>query len=145
MVTDGWQPDKGALAGAYGHERYVAPGRLAHEVLPGVDRVASLLDRWLLSTHQGAVEADHVQGYLDEFSFRFDRRSSRARGMLFYRLLEQAVASEPVTYRSMVVNPKSRSSAPSGRRRARYATATLALPPAEHPWRRAGETSSNLS
>ena len=145
VVTDGWQPYKGALQGAYGHERYVAPGRLAHELLPGVHRVASLLDRWLLSTHQGAVEGDHVQGYLDEFSFRFNRRSSRARGMLFYRLLEQAVASEPVTYRSMVVNPKSRTSTPGGRRRAHYATATLALPPAERPWRQPAETSSNLT
>jgi hypothetical protein len=45
VLTDGWQPYKGALAGTYDHERYVAPGRLAHELLPGVHRVASLLDR----------------------------------------------------------------------------------------------------
>jgi transposase-like protein len=81
VVTDGWQPYRGALAGTYEHERYVAPGRLAHELLPGVHRVASLLDRWLLSTHQGAVGGDHIQPYLDEFSFRFNRRTSRSRGL----------------------------------------------------------------
>ena len=67
-------------------------------------RVASLLKRWLLGTHQGAVEADHLQAYLDEFAFRFNRRRSEFRGLLFRRLLEQAVQVGPVSYRSLVVN-----------------------------------------
>ncbi|ABM39504.1 hypothetical protein Pnap_4221 (plasmid) [Polaromonas naphthalenivorans CJ2] len=67
----------------------------AHEVLPGVHRVASLVKRWLLGTHQGSFSADHMQAYLDEFAFRFNRRGSRARGKLFYRLLEQSVAMIP--------------------------------------------------
>ena len=70
----------------------------AHTTLPGVHRVASLLKRWLLGTHHGAVDPRHVDYYLDEFVFRFNRRTSRSRGMLFYHLLEQAAISAPVTY-----------------------------------------------
>ena len=62
----------------------------AHVVMPGVHRVASLLKRWLLGTYQGAVSNDHLDHYLDEFTFRFNRCHSRSRGLLFYRLLEQA-------------------------------------------------------
>jgi hypothetical protein len=64
--------------------------------MPRVHRVASLLKRWLLGTHQGAVRAHQLDYYLDEFTFRFNRRSSRQRGLLFYRLLEQAVAIDHV-------------------------------------------------
>ena len=60
------------------------------------------LCRWLLGTHQGAVQARQLDYYLDEYTFRFNRRTSRSRGLLFYRLLEQAVATEPVTYRDIV-------------------------------------------
>ena len=70
----------------------------AHTTLPGVHRIASLLKRWLLGTHHGAVDPRHVDYYLDEFVFRFNRRTSRSRGMLFYRLIQQAAASAPVTY-----------------------------------------------
>ena len=70
-------------------------------LLPGVHRVASLLKRWLLGTHQGSVQPHQLDYYLDEFTFRFNRRSSRSRGLLFYRLLEQAVATSPVTYRAI--------------------------------------------
>lgn len=70
----------------------------AHVTMPGVHRVASLLKRWLLGTHQGAVQPKQIDYYLDEFTFRFNRRSSRSRGLLFYRLLEQALMTEPVTY-----------------------------------------------
>jgi hypothetical protein len=62
-----------------------------HVLLPGVHLVASLLKRWLLGTYQGGVSREHLNYYLDEFTFRFNRRSSRSRGLLFYRLLEQAV------------------------------------------------------
>jgi hypothetical protein len=72
-----------------------------------VHRVASLAQRWLLGTHQGGVKPGHMQAYLDEFAFRFNRRRSRASGMLFYRLLEQAVQAPPRTYRSLVVDPGS--------------------------------------
>lgn len=70
----------------------------AHVSMPGVHRVAALLQRWLLGTHQGAVQPQQLDYYLDEFTFRFNRRSSRSRGLLFYRLLQQAVVTEPVTY-----------------------------------------------
>jgi hypothetical protein len=73
--------------------------------MPGVHRVASLLQRWLLGTHHGRVGHEHLDAYLNEFTFRFNRRNSRRRGLLFYRLLEQAVAADPITYRSLVVNP----------------------------------------
>jgi hypothetical protein len=63
--------------------------------LPLVNRVASLLKRWLLGTHQGSVATTHLDYYLDEFTFRFNRRTSRSRGLLFYRLISQAVALEP--------------------------------------------------
>ena len=76
----------------------------AHVSLPGVHRVASLLKRWLLGTHQGSVQPHQLDYYLDEFAFRFNRRSSRSRGLLFYRLLEQAVATSPVTYRAIAKN-----------------------------------------
>lgn len=78
----------------------------AHESMPGVHRVAALLQRWLLGTHQGAVQPEQLAYYLDEFVFRFNRRTSRLRGLLFYRLLEQAVLTKPVTYRDIVDLPK---------------------------------------
>jgi hypothetical protein len=56
----------------------------------------------LLGAHQGAVEPQHLPYYLDEFTFRFNRRTSKNRGKLFYRLMQQAVATEPVTYAAMV-------------------------------------------
>lgn len=70
----------------------------AHETMPGVHRIASLLKRWLLGTHQGSVKPHLLDAYLDEFSFRFNRRTSRSRGLLFYRLLQQVVETDPATY-----------------------------------------------
>ena len=64
--------------------------------MPGVHRVASLLKRWILGTHQGPVSSAHLQSYLEEFTFRFNRRTSRSRGLVFRRLIEQAVATGPV-------------------------------------------------
>jgi transposase-like protein len=69
----------------------------AHVSMPGVHRVASLLKRWILGTHQGSVTPEHLQSYLEEFTFRFNRRTSRNRGLVFRRLLEQAVVTGPVT------------------------------------------------
>jgi len=65
--------------------------------MPGVHQIASLLKRWLLGTHQGAFSPEHLQSYLEEFTFRFNRRTSTSRGQLFRRWLEQAVATNPVT------------------------------------------------
>ena len=97
LTADGFIHQKSVLLGS---------GQLAHAVLPGVHRVASLLQRWLLGTHHGAIQAGHLDYYLDEFVFRFNRRTSRSRGLLFYRLLEQAVVTAPVTYQSIVKSRK---------------------------------------
>ena len=67
----------------------------AHAVLPAVHRVASLLKRWIAGTLHDRVTAKHLGYYLDEFTFRFNRRTSRSRGLLFYRLLQQAVNTDP--------------------------------------------------
>ncbi len=66
--------------------------------MPGVHRIASLLKRWILGTYQGAVQEKQLGYYLDEYTFRFNRRKSKSRGLLFYRLLEQAIITEPLTY-----------------------------------------------
>ena len=73
----------------------------AHVVMPGVHRVASLLKRWILGTHQGSVASDHLQAYLEEFTFRFNRRTSGSRGLVFRRLLEQAIVTRPITEEKM--------------------------------------------
>lgn len=78
----------------------------AHVTMPGVHRVAALLKRWLLGTHQGAVKPKQLDYYLDEFTFRFNRRTSRSRGLLFYRMLEQALVTEPITYTQITSMPK---------------------------------------
>jgi len=102
--TDGWNGYKGI--GNLGYRHFVknisASGDPAHVVMPRVHRVASLLDRWWLGIHQGAIRPSHLDYYLDEFTFRFNRRTSRARGLLFYRLMEQALDCAPVP-RQMIV------------------------------------------
>jgi transposase-like protein len=102
--TDGWHGYDGLKAAGYGHRVTKLRGRhdLASTCLPRVHRVVSLLKRWLLGTHQGAVSAAHLDYYLDEFTFRFNRRTSRHRGHLFFRLAQQAVAVEPAPYRRLV-------------------------------------------
>lgn len=104
--TDGLKAWQGLKSLGYKHKRAVllkkADKKAASRLLPRVHRVASLLKRWLLGTHQGAVEPEHLDYYLDEFAFRFNRRTSRSRGKLFYRLLQQAVEIPPTTYREMI-------------------------------------------
>lgn len=102
--TDGWlgyQPLEGR---GYRHKITILKGnsKTASELMPCVHLAVALLKRWLLGTHQGGVSMEHLDAYLDEFTFRFNRRKSRSRGKLFYRLLEQAVAVEPVPYKSLV-------------------------------------------
>jgi transposase-like protein/ribosomal protein L37AE/L43A len=98
LRTDGLNVYQG-LAG-YDHRPVIVKKQAADAstVLPRVHRVASLLKRWLLGTHQGAVRAEHLDYYLDEFTFRFNRRRSASRGKLFYRLVQQAMQVEPVPY-----------------------------------------------
>jgi transposase-like protein len=102
--TDGWLGYHRLAQHGYRHDRTLlaTSGDPAHVVMPAVHRVASLLKRWLLGTHQGAVSAKHLDYYLDEFTFRFNRRTSRARGLLFRRLVEQAVQVDPVRYKQLV-------------------------------------------
>ena len=97
--TDGWTGYNDLASRGYQHERTVlsSSGDPAHVAMPGVHRVASLLKRWILGTHQGSVVPAHLQSYLEEFTFRFNRRNSRSRGLVFRRLIEQAMVTEPVT------------------------------------------------
>lgn len=102
--TDGWSGYGDVGTNGYKHRvRKVSRGRRpAHELMPRVHRVASLLKRWLLGTHQGAVSQEHLDYYLDEFTFRFNRRTARSQGLLFYRLLQQATHAGRVPYRGLV-------------------------------------------
>jgi transposase-like protein len=97
--TDGWDSYKGLDAWGYQHCISTLKGRgssAATELLPRVHLIAALLKRWLLGTHQGAVSPAHLDYYLDEFTFRFNRRTSASRGLLFFRLVQQSLAVEPV-------------------------------------------------
>jgi transposase-like protein len=104
IITDAWTGYSG-LEG-YRHKIINISKRKkdASDLLPGVHRIASLLKRWLMGTHQGAVSHDHLDYYLDEFTFRFNRRTSSFRGKLFYRLLEQSVQVKPAPYKAIVKN-----------------------------------------
>lgn len=102
--TDGWEPYHGLKEKGYIHEVTILRGQKqpASDLLPRVHRVVSLLKRWLLGTHQGAVSHEHLDYYLDEFTFRFNRRTSRHRGKLFFRLVQQAVQTEPFPYDRLI-------------------------------------------
>lgn len=91
--TDGWPGYANIATKGFRHRVTVTrtSSEPAHIPFPGVHRVASLLKRWCLGTHQGAISKEHLPYYLDEFTFRFNRRTSKARGLLFYRLVTQAV------------------------------------------------------
>jgi transposase-like protein len=102
--TDGWKGYNDLHKHGYQREITVVStsGDPAHVLMPAVHRVAALLKRWLLGTHQGAVSNKHLDYYLDEYTFRFNRRTSRSRGLLFYRLMQQAVVTAPTRYRDLV-------------------------------------------
>ena len=138
IVTDGWRSYPRAIGKDYHHTPHSIKGSDsdAHSLLPGVHRVSSLVKRWLLGTHQGAVEDDHLQGYLDEFAFRFNRRHSEFRGLLFRRLLEQAVHVDPVTYKSLVVNSTPKRVKPLPPHQRRTAPPTLSRALQARPWRK---------
>lgn len=101
LVTDG----HGSYSGLSLYRREIRQirhsGKTASELLPRVHRVVSLLKRWLMGTHQGAVSHEHLDYYLDEFAFRFNRRTSTSRGKLFYRLMQNAVRMPPAPYHSL--------------------------------------------
>src|SRR6266536_4635282 len=106
--TDGWSGYSGTNARGFVHEVTILKNskQTASELLPRVHRIISLLKRWLMGTHQGAVSHKHLDYYLDEFTFRFNRRRSKSRGKLFFRLAQQAVAVDPVPY-DLIVHPPS--------------------------------------
>ena len=108
LHTDGWPGYTGLQKKGYDHAITRLRGNLkdASKLLPRVHRVASLLKRWLLGTHQGAVSHQHLVYYLDEFTFRFNRRTSKSRGKLFFRLVEQALATAPEPYRVIAQGTK---------------------------------------
>ena len=94
--TDGWGGYGGLSKLGYAHEVIRKEAVVGKNLLPKANRIASLLKRWLLGTYQGRVESSHLDYYLDEYTFRFNRRTSRSRGKLFYRLVQQAATIEPV-------------------------------------------------
>lgn len=139
VITDGWNGYLGISKLGYQHDRRSqraakARGEDIGHLLPGVHRVAALAKRWLLGTHQGAVDDAHLQSYLDEFTFRFNRRGSRSRGMVFYRVLELAVSHNPVRYRDLVRESKRKQTPPlpPGRR---GHPPSIDRPRATRPWR----------
>jgi transposase-like protein len=102
VLTDGWTGYARLKATGYRHEVVRENAVVGANLLPRANRVASLLQRWLLGTHQGAVATAHLDYYLDEFTFRFNRRTSGSRGLLFQRLVEQALALSPVRGEDLV-------------------------------------------
>jgi transposase-like protein len=103
--TDGWPGYSGVEEMGHVHQVTVAKGKKesASEPPPRIHLIASLLKRWILGTHQGAVSHEHMEFYLDEFTFPFNRRRSSNRGKLFYRMVRQAVAINPAPYKSMIL------------------------------------------
>ncbi len=104
--TDGWNGYIGLTKAGYVHR--VTPtkgdGDFAVDAFPHVHLVASLLKRWLGATHQGNVSPKHLQSYLDEFAFRFNRRRSRHVGKIFHRLAEQLFLRQGQTYQQIIAD-----------------------------------------
>ncbi len=106
--SDGWSGYKGLEKKGYSHAvvNISASGDPAHVVMPRVHRVASQLDRWWLGIHHGAIRPDHLAYYLDEFTFRFNRRTSKARGLLFFRLAQLATDCKPIARKAIIGGQK---------------------------------------
>lgn len=96
VCTDDWTGYSQLANSGYKHTVIRKTADVGENLLPLANRIVSLLKRWLLGTHQGAVRPSHLDDYLDEFVFRFNRRTSGSRGLLFYRLVQQAVSIAPV-------------------------------------------------
>jgi transposase-like protein len=97
VITDGWSAYKNVTKSGYNHIIESKKVRLDNEeLLPNVHRAISLLKRWLIGTHQNYTSVEKLKYYLDEFTFRYNRRTSRSRGLLFYRIIEQSVCHSPV-------------------------------------------------
>lgn len=98
--TDGWSGYRPVARAGYQHRATSLRGTKvpAHVAMPRIHRVASLLDRWWLGTFHGSISDQHLAYYLDEFTFRFNRRTSKARGLLFYRLMQRAVQMDAAPY-----------------------------------------------
>jgi len=110
----------------------LGPSRGSEQAAAAVHRVASLAKRWLLGTHQGYVDTAHLPSYLNEFVFRFNRRHSRSRGMVFYRVL--AVGHDPVRYKDIVAGDRPRKTSPTPPL-SRGKPLSLDRPVANRPWR----------
>jgi transposase-like protein/predicted RNA-binding Zn-ribbon protein involved in translation (DUF1610 family) len=139
VITDGWQGYRGLDKLGYRHEprnqlAARARGEDPSKLLPAVHRVASLAKRWLLGTHQGSVDDAHLPSYLNEFVFRFNRRRSRSRGMVFYRVLELAVGHDPVRYGDIIAGRRPRKVPPTPPI-VRGKPPSIDRPPANRPWR----------
>lgn len=139
IITDGWQGYRGLDKLGYAHDPRSqraarARGEDPGELLPAVHRVASLAKRWLLGTHQGSVDNAHLASYLHEFVFRFNRRHSRSRGMVFYRVLELAVVHAPVRYKDIIASQRPRKVPPTPPHTFGHPP-SLERPPANRPWR----------
>jgi hypothetical protein len=108
VATDGWAGYSGLPAKGYGHEPVNLSASWGDAVLrlPAIHLVFGLAKRWLLGTHHGAVGAKHLPAYLDEFVFRFNRRTAKSISHRFARLIEYAVAAGPITYRTLVATPR---------------------------------------
>lgn len=110
IQTDGWNGYSHLESLGYIHEIVRKDAEIGDNLLPYCHRVAALLKRWLMGTHQGAVSHEHLDYYLDEFTFRFNRRTSKHRGKLFFRLLQNAVQVDPVPFKEMVKGVKGQKS-----------------------------------
>ena len=100
--TDGWRSYGGVAARGYKHMPRKSADVNPDELLPRINIVTSLLKRWLMGTHHGRLDAKHMPSYFEEFVFRFNRRTSKARGLLFQRVLENAVRIQPAPYQKIV-------------------------------------------
>jgi len=108
IKTDGWSGYTGLKIIGYKHEVIRTTVDIGENLLPLCHHEASLIKRWLTGTHQGAVSHEHLDYYLDEYTFRFNRRTSKSRGMLFYRILQNAVAIKPTSYNGITLGVRGR-------------------------------------
>ena len=104
LITDGWSGHSKVADAGYTRKIINLSGTddFAHVLMPGVHRLASLLKRWILGTHQGSVSDMHLQSYLEEYTFRFNRRNSKSRGLVFKRLIEYLLLSKPILQSDIV-------------------------------------------